>query len=1191
MKIIFRNELLLVFVFFLSGITHTAWADTGNVADGVYYVDADGNVKNTATDGIEGNDTPIVLNGGGDTTLSADNWYVVNHDITYTGTITLSDHDVTIILCDGKTMNIGTASDPRNKNCINGAGDDRSLTIYGQSGQTGVMKAYGSAEGFSSVYVKNFTQYGGNVIVNSANGKTFVLDGGNLTLSRGTLAITASGTGYTALKFDQNNNATIAGGTLTVISEQGYAIEGTVIFNGGNFTANGYYAGILGKVYLGWSNLSDSFTCNSFDDVIIAEGKTFYDDMGNSYTASTPNLKESISGKTLHPWGPGDWAETANNEYTIGSPFGWEVFCDALQDNDTWNRFSGKTVKLGADITITRMAGSSGHEFCGTFDGNHKTMTVSISNSDGNAAPFREIMGATIRNLKVSGSVSGKRHSAGLVGFARGESASVENTIENCLVDVAVSITGDDHGYLGGIVGHGLKSKLTIRGCAFTGSLTSGSYYTGGLQGWSDGNTLILEDDIFAASSVSAANVGFHPIAFHVYNATTTATVRNVYYTVAPTCTTASRIAAAGKAAHTITAGENVTLAIAGNATEYTVSGITAYTTGIKYGGMLYAGSGDQLSLTLSITGAPAGFNSYTTNAGTLSGTENPYTLTMPDENVTIGARSVSYIDEDGVEKTKYALPLQGGEATTLTSGWYVVNEDVNYTGKITLGGDVNIILADGKKMTVTNTDGYAIYGEGKALHIYGQSQGTGALTATAEGRNAISFGYDEVAGRDGFLGIHGGVVTASTSNGYGIGVYSATADGGIVINGGRLMASGSSYGIYCEGGHFDILGGQVTANGGLFFCSIFEFDDDLYTIVPIPGVLTLGCSKPTDFISTNKIVNYQDEDYKGEVKIAAGQTLVDAGGNIYNSATASDDLAALTNVTLRPVMGVTLTKDGDNISAAFDGTSTTTVSIPENVTVNSVTYNRTFTEGKPSTVMLPFDYTCTGSEGGTFYEFVGVEKVDDTWVATMKATGDDANYQGTLTANTPYLFMPAGESLTFTGGATLCTIGGGNGETADAGSHWTFRGTYEYKEWITDGANADEIGRVYGFAGVAKDGINVGDFVKVKSGARIRPMGCYLLWSNEPNAAKARALTRGAAATDEELPQSITVRLVGSNGETNGIGTIDTKTGEVTFFDEQSGKAERDSEAWYTLDGVRLSGKPTQKGLYINNGRKVVIK
>ena len=29
----------------------------------------------------------------------------------------------------------------------------------------------------------------------------------------------------------------------------------------------------------------------------------------------------------------------------------------------------------------------------------------------------------------------------------------------------------------------------------------------------------------------------------------------------------------------------------------------------------------------------------------------------------------------------------------------------------------------------------------------------------------------------------------------------------------------------------------------------------------------------------------------------------------------------------------------------------------------------------------------------------------------------------------------------------------------------------------------------------------------------------------------------------------------------------------------------------WYTLDGRQLSGKPTQRGLYIINGKKVVIK
>ena len=32
-------------------------------------------------------------------------------------------------------------------------------------------------------------------------------------------------------------------------------------------------------------------------------------------------------------------------------------------------------------------------------------------------------------------------------------------------------------------------------------------------------------------------------------------------------------------------------------------------------------------------------------------------------------------------------------------------------------------------------------------------------------------------------------------------------------------------------------------------------------------------------------------------------------------------------------------------------------------------------------------------------------------------------------------------------------------------------------------------------------------------------------------------------------------------------------------------------SDAWYSLDGVRLNGKPSAKGVYINNGKKVVIK
>ena len=32
-------------------------------------------------------------------------------------------------------------------------------------------------------------------------------------------------------------------------------------------------------------------------------------------------------------------------------------------------------------------------------------------------------------------------------------------------------------------------------------------------------------------------------------------------------------------------------------------------------------------------------------------------------------------------------------------------------------------------------------------------------------------------------------------------------------------------------------------------------------------------------------------------------------------------------------------------------------------------------------------------------------------------------------------------------------------------------------------------------------------------------------------------------------------------------------------------------AEGWYTLNGVKLQGAPTEKGVYINNGKKVVIK
>ena len=347
----------------------------------------------------------------------------------------------------------------------------------------------------------------------------------------------------------------------------------------------------------------------------------------------------------------------------------------------------------------------------------------------------------------------------------------------------------------------------------------------------------------------------------------------------------------------------------------------------------------------------------------------------------------------------------------------------------------------------------------------------------------------------------------------------------------------------------------------------------------------------PVITVKDGETVLTLDEDYT----VTAPSGPVEDSGNHAYTITGMDNYAGSREATftISPYLAdqfgaVYVYQDQNGKTALLEGTSVEPVDIPSviNKSVNHVTSNRVFTPGVASTVMLPFNYTCSGEEGGTFYKFVGVKKENDKWVATMQETGNDANNEGTLIANTPYLFMPTATEMTFpniNGSVTLSTEGGGNCVTADPGSHWTFKGTYWFKEWNSNDYyyTAEEIGRAYGFAGVAKDGINVGDFVRVASGAKIRPMRAYLLWNDMPNAANARALTRGTAATEEELPQSITVHLVGSNGEVTSIGEIDTKTGEVSF----------DSEAWYTLDGVRLSGKPSKKGLYINNGKKVVIK
>ena len=545
---------------------------------------------------------------------------------------------------------------------------------------------------------------------------------------------------------------------------------------------------------------------------------------------------------------------------------------------------------------------------------------------------------------------------------------------------------------------------------------------------------------------------------------------------------------------------------------------------------------------------------SYTnnTNVGTakvivtFKGTNASQGSVEKEFNIVYPTVTTSYVDASGtLHENVIAIPLDN-TMTTLAAGWYVVNSNVTYTSGITTTGNVTLILGDGCTMSFgtenAKLDATIMECQSRNLTIYGQSGGTGWLKAYSAQYNGIHVNnYTQYSGN----------VFIRHNNAYCIDANNSVAllGGTLDVENGGGVADGD-----ISGGSISILGGKLWAR-----------HNGLHS----PQGITLGYTNTTDQI----YVTIYNAGGTG-LEIADGKTLVDENGVIWSGAL-NHQIGGINGRTLKPLdyTGVTLTKDGYNVSATFSGLSETTVSIPVNVNVTSVTYNRTFTDGRPSTVMLPFSKDVNEISGGTFYTFGGVEKKNNKWVATMNVV------TGSLTANTPYLFVPAGMSLTFTGGATLNTTGGGNCLASDT-EGWVFHGTYSKKLW-------DEVEtHDYGFAatsGTSADNqdVEAGQFVRLTTGASAKPMRCYLSYVGGP--AQARALTRGAAATDEELPSSIIVRLVGANGQTTGIGTIDN--GQLTIDNYA------DADGWYDLQGRKLSGKPTKSGLYIKNGKKFVIK
>ena len=189
----------------------------------------------------------------------------------------------------------------------------------------------------------------------------------------------------------------------------------------------------------------------------------------------------------------------------------------------------------------------------------------------------------------------------------------------------------------------------------------------------------------------------------------------------------------------------------------------------------------------------------------------------------------ITYLDASGAQQTcDNATAVTEDDTTWGTDNettWYVAQGDVTIESRVTVTGDVHLILADGCNLTV-NGGIYVSSWTASKLTIYGQENGTGELYAYASSGSDYAGigGNKEPYGTSGEITINGGNITA-VGDGIGAGIGGGDMGGFecITINGGTVTATGgnndgsSGIGTFEGGstsGTITISGGTVMATG-----------------------------------------------------------------------------------------------------------------------------------------------------------------------------------------------------------------------------------------------------------------------------------------------------------------------------------------------------------------------------------------
>ncbi|MBQ9362153.1 MAG: hypothetical protein IJT97_01900 [Bacteroidaceae bacterium] len=578
-------------------------------------------------------------------------------------------------------------------------------------------------------------------------------------------------------------------------------------------------------------------------------------------------------------------------------------------------------------------------------------------------------------------------------------------------------------------------------------------------------------------------------------------------------------------------------------------------------------------------------------------------------------------------------------ETTAWTAGWYVVNSDVTIETRISVTGDVHLILGNG--VTFNATKGIACV-EGNSLTIYGQSNDEATMGVLECGQSLLTtspeWGYAAIGGGgksgntsmspvNGIITIHGGKVLAHASAygaaiGGGYGNQNDKKDfGTIVINGGIISADNGTIqsnaqcpaiiggGTYMKRGNITINGGTVTAynsNGGGQGALIGAGTESSWGIITINGGEITVSSKNMGagigggvFLTSDDNMTDPELDQiiitggtitatatYGGAAIGGGMkgkcgTICISGGTINASATYS---AAIGN-------GNGIKVDGGNINITGGVINATTQRSP--IGASQAGYGPAISISSTDAENDRLTLTPTGSMTGLGGSSVTIaDGANITDVIKFAAAGYSTYYASqwdlTLPAGMKARIVTAagdGESLTYEtiadGDTETKNVPGGTAvllQTAAADADQSFTVGLAAKTTYSGPTNL-----LYG-SDVATTTTGGNLYYKLTYGSEeghTDVFGWY--WGADDGA----AFTSPAHKAYLALPA--------------GVGEGGAEDAKIRFFSLPDNTAlgienitatgAEAKGAWYTLSGVKLNAQPKLKGIYIRDGKKFIIK